>query len=284
MQTILILGSNGQLGSDLQLIFNQSNLNYIPFKRSDFDCLTDNLENIIGPLKSNIIINCIATTNVDACELNSANAFLINSDFSYRLAMFCNKNQITLFHISTDYIFSGDKNGTYSELDNPNPLNIYGLSKLAGDIAVRNYCNKHYIFRVSSLFGRAGASGKGGNFITTIQRLARERDSISVIANQYTCPTATLDIARAIKYFIINDIQDYGIYNCVSSTSCSWYDFAKQIIMLSNLDLGKLNQADFNTYSFKARRPQNVILSIDKISKYYQMQSWQDSLKEYFFV
>lgn len=283
MRKVLILGANGQLGQDLQKVFKQNNIEYYGLGKSNgFDCQTTNLDEAIKPLNIDVIVNCIATTNVDGCELDSNLAFLINADFSYRLAKFCDLNQITLFHISTDYVFSGDKTESYTELDTPNPLNIYGLSKLAGDFAVHNYCKKYYIFRVSSLFGRAGASGKGGNFITTMQKLAQERDSLAVISNQYTCPTATLDIARCINHFIINDIQDYGLYNCVSSSSCSWYEFAYKIIELSNLDVSKLQQADFDTYNFKARRPKNVILSTQKLAQYYFMPTWQDSLTEYF--
>jgi len=283
-QHIVILGANGQLGSDLVAICTEHKISFTPVTQQDFDALTDDLATKVldGINGVSHIINCIATTNVDGCETDSEMAFNINANFAYKLARLCNDRNITLFHISTDYVFDGTKTELYSEIDLPNPLNVYGLSKYVGDMAIMRYAAKYFIFRVSSLFGRAGASGKGGNFITTMQRLGRERDTLSVIANQITTPTATLDVARALVHFIINDIDDYGIYNCVSANSCSWYDFAHEIFKLSGLDETKLHKADFDSYSFIAKRPKSAVMSTAKISKYYQMPRWQGSLKEYF--
>jgi dTDP-4-dehydrorhamnose reductase len=269
---IVILGANGQLGSDLVKVCQAQNIDYTAVAQDDFDAI---------PAPSHII-NCIATTNVDSCENNPELSFNLNASFSYKLAKFCQNNDITLFHISTDYVFDGTKNEPYVETDLPKPLNIYGLSKYAGDLTVMTYVPKYFIFRVASLFGKAGAAGNGGNFITTMQRLGSERESVSVIANQITCPTATLDIARAIIYFIAHKIEDYGIFNCVSSNSCSWYDFALQIFKLSALDTTKLHKADFAGYNFIAKRPQYGVMSVAKLSKYYKMPTWQESLSEYF--
>lgn len=280
---IVILGANGQLGCDLIRICDEQNLRYTAVVQDDFDALQDDLsQKILGIQNPSHIINCIAATNVDGCESNSDLAFSLNSSFSYKLAKLCAENDITLLHISTDYVFDGSKSSPYLETDMPSPLNIYGLSKYAGDKSVMMYAKKYFIFRVSSLFGRAGALGKGGNFITTMQRLGRERDTVSVIANQITCPTATLDVARAIVFFIVNSITEYGLYNCVSSNSCSWHDFAVEIFKLSNLDINKLQKIDFESYHFIANRPKDAVLSINKISKFYKMPTWQDSLNEYF--
>jgi dTDP-4-dehydrorhamnose reductase len=283
-QHIVILGANGQLGSDLVSICKQNNISFTPVTQDDFNALTDDLgAKILDKIPGvSHIINCIATTNVDGCETNSDLAFNLNASFAYKLTKLCNDINITLFHISTDYVFDGTKTDLYLETDIPNPLNVYGLSKYAGDMAITRYALKYFIFRVSSLFGRAGASGKGGNFITTMQRLGRERDVVSVIANQITTPTATLDIARAILHFINNKVDDYGVYNCVSSNSCSWYDFAQAIFKLSGLDEAKLHKADFDSYKFVAKRPKYAVMSTAKLSKYYQMPQWQDSLNEYF--
>ncbi|MCC2645903.1 MAG: rfbD [Burkholderiales bacterium] len=281
---IVILGAKGQLGSDLVAICKEKNIFFTPVTQSDFDATRDDLGNKILDKLTNVshIINCIATTNVDGCESNPDLAFSINASFAYKLSRLCNEKNITLFHISTDYVFDGTKTDLYLETDIPSPQNIYGLSKYTGDMAVMQYAAKYFIFRVSSLFGRAGASGKGGNFITTMQRLGSERDTLSVIANQITSPTATLDVARALVHFITNQINDYGIYNCVSSNSCSWYEFAYAIFKLSGLDEAKLHKADFDSYNFIAKRPKYAVMSTAKISKYYQMPMWQDSLNEYF--
>ena len=278
----LILGSNGQLGSDLVKICKQEDINHIPVTRNEFDALHDDLASKLLIHKPDYIINCIATTNVDGCEDASLLAFNINTDFVYGLAKFCSENNITLIHISTDYVFDGSKNTPYLETDSPNPQNIYGISKYAGELTVKAYATKYFVFRVSSLFGRAGASGKGGNFITTMKRLGQERDSITVIADQITNPTATLDIARCIIHFIKNQIKDYGIYNCVSSNSCSWFEFAQAIFEKAGLDKDKVLPVNFASYKFIASRPKYSVLSTAKLAKYYQMPTWQQGLDEYF--
>lgn len=280
MSDVLILGANGQLGSDLIKIFIANQVNHIGVTRKEFDVSNDDIENL-KKYKAKYIINCVATTDVDGAEINSELAFSVNSNFVYKLAKFCQENAIILFHISTDYVFDGTNTLKYSEDYRPNPLNIYGLSKYTGELALQNYHDKFFIFRVSSLFGISGASGKGGNFVTTMRKLGVTRDSISVIADQITCPTSTLDIARAICNFVLTGITDYGIYNCVSSNSCSWYEFTREIFRLSEIDVDKVTKTSFNEYSFIAKRPQYGMLDISKLSKYYKMPTWQDALHEY---
>lgn len=283
MSRIAVLGANGQLGSDLVKILQAKNLNYLAVTRSDFDVSAVDIEqklNILSDCK--YIINCIATTNVDNCENQAITAFTVNCLFNQKLAKFCHTQQITLFYISTDYIFDGTSSDPYLESQLPNPLNIYGISKLAGEYAVSNYSTQYFIFRTSALFGIAGASGKGGNFISTIMNLAQTRESFTIIDDQYTCPTHTLDLAKAIIYFIDNQITTYGIYNCVSSNSCSWWQFAAKILNLSHLDLNKLKTIKYADYQFKAQRPQSTILSNHKLQTFYHMPSWEESLEQYF--
>ena len=280
MSKVLILGSNGQLGSDLVKICKHQDIKYIPVTRDGFDALHDDIAAKLLVYKPDYIINCIATTNVDGCEVGSMLAFNINTDFVYCLAKFCNDNNITLIHISTDYVFDGNKTTPYLETDLPNPQNIYGLSKYAGEMTIQAYATKYFIFRVSSLFGEAGASGKGGNFITTMKRLEQNREPITVISDQITCPTATIDVARCIIHFIKNQINDYGIYNCVSSNSCSWFEFAQAIFIMLGLDT-KVQPVSFASYKFTAIRPKYSAMSTAKLSKYYQMPTWQQSLAEY---
>lgn len=295
---VIVLGSNGQLGSDIIKIFTANFMNQecvgntiIGLTRKDINLDVnninqDNLKQVIIPQLSssslNYIINCIATTNVDKCEDDSTMAFSVNVSFVYQLAQLCNDHNATLFHISTDYIFSGNDKKSYTEEAIPSPVNIYGLSKYSGEKAIAIYHDKYFIFRVAGLFGIAGASGKGGNFITTMQHLGKTRNTIQVIADQITCPTATLAVARAIYTFINNNITNYGIYNCVSSNECSWFEFAEEIFKLSNMNINCLHKAEFANYPFIARRPQYTILDTSKISKYYKMPTWQESLAEYF--
>ncbi len=282
MTKIIVLGSNGQLGSDLIKILPSSVNTVISLNRNDFDVTNGDIELQLSQYaNSNYIINTIATTNVDNCEDNPELAFNINSAFVTHLAKFCNKHNIILIHISTDYVFDGQKTTPYVEEDIPNPLNVYGLSKYAGEVAIKNNIKNYFILRVASLFGIAGASGKGGNFVTTMTRLAKEKDSFTVINDQYTCPTHTLDIAKAIKALIDKEVTEYGIYNCVSSSSCSWFEFTKAILRLNNLDTNKVKPISYKDYSFKANRPQYGILDTKKLSKYYQMPDYKSALGEF---
>jgi len=271
---VLVLGSNGQLGSDLLKI----NKDFIPFTRDEFDANKDSIEKL--PKDVNYIINCISYHKTDEVEDNPDQAFKINSSFVYELAKFCKSNDITLFHISTDYVFNGYKNSPYNEEDIPNPLNIYGLSKFSGEKVIQNYIEKYFIFRVSSLFGVAGASGKGGNFVETMIKLAKNNTPLKIIDNQYMTPTHTLDIAKAINFFIENQIDEYGIYHCVSDGSCSWYDFTKEIFNQIELDY-KIDKTTYEEYKTKAKRPKYSVLDNRKLSKYYKMPHWKDTLKEY---
>lgn len=281
MSEVLILGANGQLGSDLVKVFTANNLNHMGITQIDFDAIKDDVAVLLKKYNPKYVINCIATTDVDGAEVNSNIAFEINTNFVYKLAKVCQKHDITLFHISTDYVFDGTNMAKYDENALANPLNIYGLSKYSGELALQQYHDKFFLFRVSSLFGVAGAAGKGGNFITTMQRLGVERDEIAVISDQITCPTSTLDVARCIYHFITNKIDAYGTYHCVSNNACSWFEFTQEIFKLSNLDVIKVKKAFFDGYPFKAKRPQYGILDTTKLSKYYQMPTWESALREY---
>ena len=282
---VIILGANGQLGSDLVKVLGlNSNLNIIKITRNELDAIlhTNQIKVKLEQYNADVIINCIATTNVDWCEENSLMAWQINSDFVLRLAQFCNQKQITLIHLSTDYVFDGFNQLAYQEFDMAQPQNIYGLSKYAGELALDAYHDKYFIFRVSGLFGINGASGKGGNFITTMQKLATTKDELKIIVDQVSNPTSTLAVSRCIAFFIHERIEEYGLYHCVSQNSCSWYDFAREILRLSNLDVSKIKPIEFIDYTFRANRPQNSVLSTDKLAQYFNMPLWEDSLSEYF--
>lgn len=284
IKNVVVLGASGQLGKDLvEVISADRELNVIALTRDIFDAEIniDNLENKLSVYNPRILINCIATTNVDWCEQNSPIAWKINADFVYRLAQFCKTNQIILMHISTDYVFSGEKSYPYREYELAAPKNVYGLTKYSGELAISAYLQKYFIFRVSGLFGKYGASGKSGNFITAIQKLAKEKNELHVVEDQISNPTSTLAVARCIYYFINKNITDYGVYHCVSQDFCSWYEFAREILTISGLDAAKVKPVKYSNYPFKAKRPQNSTLSTDKIAKYYTMPTWQDSLKEY---
>lgn len=282
MAKILVLGANGQLGSDLIKIFANTTHEVCGLTQVDLDAASadagSQLANYTG---YDYVINCIATTNVDGCEDNPDLAFILNSAFVVKLAKFCQEEQSILIQVSTDYILDGMDNKPILETVTPNPLNVYGLSKYAGEIAVSSNCDKYFILRVASLFGIAGAAGKGGNFINTMLRLANEKDSWQVIDDQFSCPTHTLDVARAICRLVDDKITNFGIYNCVSSSGCSWYEFTREILSLSGLNPDKVKPVSYKDYQFKAKRPQYTILDNSKLARYYVMPDYKQALTEY---
>ncbi len=283
MRKIIILGSNGQLGSDLvKLLNSKSNYRVISLTRNDIDASSfDIMQQLANYQDADYIINCIAITNVDGCEINPQATFVVNSGFATQLAQFCGQYQIKLIHISTDYVFAGDQYKFYTELDQAKPLNVYGLSKYLAELAIQQFAPKHFILRVSSLFGKAGASGKGGNFVTTMLRLAQEKSSWQVISDQVMCPTHTLDVARAINCLIELDYPEYGIFHCVSKNSSSWLEFAQEILRQNGNDPQKILPISYSEYKFKALRPQYSALATDKLAQIYQMPNYQDALSEY---
>lgn len=283
MAKIVVLGANGQLGTDLMSVFaNKQQHNIIGLDRNDVDASSLNvLPQLAQYADADYMINCIATTNVDGCEDTPQATFVLNSGFVVQLAQFCAINNIKLIHISTDYVLDGMINAPYDEKAIANPLNVYGLSKYAAELAVQRYCPQAFIFRVASLFGIAGAAGKGGNFVTTLLRLAVEKESWTVINDQFTCPTHTLDVARAISALINHQVTEYGIYNCVSSSSCSWFEFTQEILRQTGHNPAKVQPISYKNYNFKALRPQYGVLDVRKLSHYYQMPSYQAALSEY---
>ncbi len=282
MAKILVLGANGQLGSDLMKIFAGTNNDVLGLTQLDLDAASADVGSQLAKYTGyEYIINCIATTNVDGCEDNPDLAFILNSAFVVKLAKFCQEQGAILIQVSTDYVLDGIANEPILETAPPSPLNVYGLSKYAGEIAVSSNCDKYFILRVASLFGIAGAAGKGGNFINTMLRLANEKDSWQVIDDQFSSPTHTLDVARAIACLIDDKITDFGVYNCVSSTGCSWYEFTQEILTLSGLNPDKVKPVSYKDYKFKAKRPQYTILDNSKLAKYYKMPDYKQALAEY---
>ncbi len=283
MKKILLLGSNGQLGSDIVKIFTKSeNINILPLYRKDLDIeKTDTIYKKLSKYTDvDYIINCASYNKTDECEDNIEKTFNVNSIAVLEIAKFCSRKGITFIHISSDYVFDGNKNSPYNEEDAPNPLNVYGRSKLEAENFVKHNVQKHFIFRVSSLFGIAGSTEKNQNFVEMILKSAKEKRHLKIISDQFISPTHTLDIARAIEITITNEIKNYGIYHVCNSGFCSWYEFAKSILEFSSID-GNISKTTYDKYITKAKRPKYSVLDNTKISKYYKMPKWKKALREY---
>ena len=278
---VAVIGSNGQLGQDL-LRTAPAEVEVIPFTRKDFD-ITDRakvLENLSGGSSFDVVINTAAYHGTDACEEEPDKAFLVNSAGVKNLVDACALSGAVFVHISTDYVFDGKKlemKVPYFEDDQPNPINIYGISKYAGEITIKNYLEKYYIIRSSSLYGTAGASGKGGNFPYTILKKAKEGESLRIIDDMYMVPTHTRDLAEAIWKLIIHNFT-YGIYHITHTGYCTWYEFAKKILEYAGIKahIEPVNHTEFPT---RARRPLWSVLATRNGN--IQMCHWEEGLSKF---
>ena len=178
---LAIIGSNGQLGTDLYEVLSTENtvegLTHADIEITDID----KVKKILSALKPQIVINTAAYNLVAEAEKFPDKAFLINGIGTVNLARVCHDLGIKLVHYSTDYVFDGNKSSSYTEIDEPNPLNVYGITKLSGEYFARNYCDQTYVIRVSGIYGKVPSRGKGGNFITTMVRLAKEQKEVKVL-------------------------------------------------------------------------------------------------------
>lgn len=283
MKRVVLLGANGQLGTDIRRVFDGAPVHLVPLYRKDMD--VERTEEISAVLRAaghyDVLINCTSYHKTDECEDYAGKAFAVNALAPREMAKACNGSGALLVHITTDYVFDGRKRTPYKEEDATSPLNAYGVSKAAGEHFVAAHHDKHFIFRVSSLFGTAGASGKGGNFVETMLRLAAGGTPLRVVGDQVMSPTHTLDIAKTIKAFVTEGVEEYGIYHCSGEGECSWHDFAAEIFRRRGVeaDLRPVTSAEFPT---KARRPAYSVLDNGKLNRIRPMPHWSDALGDYF--
>lgn len=282
---IMIFGANGQLGGDIVQILKKQYPQHllIPITHADLDVTdTDGLRQIITKNEPAVVINTTAYHKVDEVEQNPEKAFAVNALAPWRMAQICRAVGAALMFISTDYVFGRhkDRRIPYSENDLPGPINVYGASKMAGEALVQGTWDKHYIVRTSGLYGVRGASGKGGNFVELMLRLAQEGKDIRVVNDQHTTPTYTPDLA----FELINLLESgkYGLYHVSNSGECTWYEFASKIFELSGLkpSLTPTTSLEFKT---TAARPAYSVLSKEHLAAagLPPMRSWQDALAEY---
>jgi len=279
---VLITGANGQLGTDLCRVLQD--IEVIPLTHADVEISDLNsVKRLFNEHRPDAVINTAAYVRVDDCESNQDKAFLINALGARNVAVAAQELGAKLVHISTDYVFGGEsepRTAPYTEFDTPTPPNLYGKSKLAGENLVRHLCTKHFIIRTSGLFGVAGASGKGGNFVEIMLRLARERDELRVVNDQAFSPTYTRDLARKIAELI--NTEYYGIFHITNRDTCSWYEFTKEILRLAGLKTPVIPITS-DQYPQKAKRPRYSVLDNYhlRLLGMDDMRSWQEALKDY---
>jgi dTDP-4-dehydrorhamnose reductase len=277
---IALFGANGQLGQDLSAIAASRGLSLIALQRPMFDA-TDRagLDAALAGLDFDVAINSVAVTRVDDCEKDPAPAVAINAHFAETLARACAAKKARLVQVSTDYVFGGQTQRAPLDEDAATaPINVYGETKLQGEALAHDDV---IVARVASLFGVAGASGKGGNFVETMIKFGRERGALKVVADQVMSPTSSWDAAEAILDLIKVEAEP-GLYHVVNSGTASWYDFAAAIIDRASVaaTVAPIPTSEFPT---PARRPPYSVLANAKVEKALgrTMPAWQDALDRY---
>lgn len=271
---VLVTGANGQLGYDVVKELQKQNIECYGATRQDFDVVDFNAtKEFITNYMPDVVIHCAAYTAVDKAEDEQGLCYLVNASATENIAEICKKINAKMLYISTDYVFDGTKDGFYEVDDEPNPINVYGKTKLLGEQAVQRILDKYFIVRISWVFGE-----HGNNFVKTMLRLGKEHKEISVVADQYGSPTYTADLASLLVEMIQTD--KYGIYHTTNEGLCTWAEFAEEIFKISGLNV-KVNYITTAEYPAKAKRPLNSRLSKNSliINNFNKLPLWQKSLK-----
>ncbi len=294
MKKVLVTGSSGMLGSDLcpklaenykvvgfdikqGLCKTEENFEFLKVDLSDKTKLQEKIE-VVNP---DFVIHAAAYTDVDGCELNPGKAYLYNSEVTKWIAQICKERGVCLVFVSTDFVFDGKKDVAYKETDRPNPLSIYGKSKLKAEQNIREICDNFYIFRSAWLFGKWGK-----NFARTIIEKAKDGQNLKIVDDQRGCPTYTKDLSFALCEFmhVILEGTGYGsgIFNIVNSGSCSWYEFAKAILHEIKAEI-KIEPISSEQLTRPAPRPRWSVLDCNKFEKLtgLRLRHWREALGDY---
>ena len=275
---IVIIGSTGQLGTALieALALNHQ---VIGLTHNEIEVKEYNSLELLKTQKPDVIINTAAFHKTDICEEQPNETICVNTLGASNIQFISKKINAINIYISTDYVFDGAKKTPYTEEDKPSPINVYGISKYSAEQFTQQN-KKHYIIRIASLFGKAGAKGKGGNFVETMITKAKQNQTITVIDDIYMSPTYSKDASQAIKQIIEKKLP-YGIYHTTNKGYCSWYQFAKEIFRKTELqpNLVPIKSSQLN---MKAQRPKFSALTSIKLPKYnINMSTWQQALSNY---
>lgn len=276
MNNIVVFGASGQLGQCLKTVAESKGITDIHFPpETEADILNkEALKSIFDTYKPAWCINCAAYTAVDKAEDDVDKARAINKTGVENISELCKIYGATLVHTSTDFVFKGDEPTPRNENDVAEPVNVYGLTKLEGELAVVGLLEKYYILRTSWLY-----SEYGSNFVKTMLRLGSERDELKIIADQVGTATYAMDLAECIFYIIFSGIDAYGTYHYSNEGVASWYDFAKAIFDISGTSVKAL-PIRTSEYPTRAVRPAYSVMDKSKIKQTFNIEIpyWRDSL------
>lgn len=276
MKKVIVTGCNGQLGRAVNKeLGTNAEIEFVNTDVAELDITNiDKVMDLAREVKPYAIINCAAHTAVDACEQDADNAYRINAIGPRNLSIAASEMGAKMIHISTDYVFDGKSSKPYLEYDRPNPQGVYGVTKLAGEMMVKDFARRYFILRTAWLYG------DGKNFVKTMLRLSETNDRVMVVNDQFGSPTSARELAAAISQLLFT--ENYGLFHATCEGSCSWAEFAKEIFRLA----GKSTQVEGITteeYNAPAPRPACSILEnyMLKMTSGYLFADWHDAIEEY---
>ena len=279
---IAVIGASGQLGQDVVRAFTDQGDEVRGVSHQDIEL--SSLDSVVACLRSaqpEVVVNTAAMHHVEKCEQQPEKAHAVNVTGAKNLATATRDLGSVLIHVSTDYVFDGNKGEPYVETDEARPLNVYGRTKLEGERFVQEINPRHYVLRTAALYGSHPCRAKGGqNFVDLMLRLAKERGRVRVVDCEFTSPTATADVARQIAALSRRDA--YGLYHATAEGSCSWHEFAREIFSLADVAVN-LEVAAPNEFPAKVPRPAYSVLENRglKSANLNLFRPWQEGLHTY---
>jgi len=278
---ILLIGAAGQLGLDLLPVLESRGHEVVPVTHEQLEiCSPEAVVQLMANTEPQCLINTAAFHRVDDCEDQAEKAFAVNVLGVRNLAQTAERNGAALVHFSTDYVFGGEKRTPYTEADVPQPLSIYAITKLAGEFAARRYCSRHFVIRTCGLYGMGGSRSKGGNFVETMLKLAAQKKTIRVVADQIVTPTSTADLAERVLPLL--ESEGYCLYHMTSAGQCSWHEFAAEVFRLAKIN-ADLQPTDSKSFGAIARRPGYSVLDNCQMraAGIAEFRPWQEALAAY---
>ncbi len=285
MKKILVTGCNGQLGRAIRKEYENEDVTFINTDVAEAEGIRalditdiDSVLALTRETKPDVIINCAAHTNVDACETQWDLAYKINAIGPRNLSIAAAELGAKMIHVSTDYVFEGNGTRPYTEFDAPNPVSAYGKTKLEGERFVREFAGKYFIFRTAWLYG------DGKNFAKTMLRLAESHEEVSVVCDQQGSPTSAVELARAIHHY--EPTENYGVFHATCEGDTNWAEFAEAVFARAGKQT-KVNHVTSEQYAemnpASAKRPAYSILDnyMMRLTDGYRMADWQTALDEY---
>lgn len=279
---VAVIGGNGQLGRDVSAAFSREGHAVTSLTHQEIEVSSPaSVRESLGALRPELVVNTSAFHHVEKCEADPAHAFAVNGIGARNLAQITQEVGATLMHISTDYVFDGRKNAPYTEEDVPAPLNVYGNTKVSGELFVSATNPRHFIVRTSAIYGENPCRAKGGlNFVELMLKLATERNELRVVDDEFVTPTPTAQIAQQLV--ALSRSSDYGLYHATAEGSCSWFEFAAAIFDLTKTKI-RLEPARPGEFPIKVARPKYSVLENQalKSRSLNVFTHWKEGLENY---